>query len=46
MEILPEGFLSAPGIGSPGELVEAILHSQLQVSFMPNFLPSFFFSVS
>jgi hypothetical protein len=38
MKILPEGFSSAPGIGSPVELAEVILHSQLQVSFMPNFL--------
>jgi hypothetical protein len=38
MKILHEGFLSAPGIGSPRELAEAILHSQLQVSSMPNFL--------
>jgi hypothetical protein len=38
MKILPEGFSFAPCIGSPGELAEAILHSQLQVSFMPNFL--------
>jgi len=38
MKILPERFSLAPGIGSLGELAEAILHSQLQVSFMPNFL--------
>jgi hypothetical protein len=38
MKILPKGFSSAPGIGSLGELAKAILHSQLQVSFMPNFL--------
>jgi hypothetical protein len=51
MKILPEGFSSAPCIGSPGELAEVILHSQLQVSFMPSFLyplfspshPFFFF---
>jgi hypothetical protein len=37
MEILPEGSSSVLGIGSQGELAEAILHAQLQVSCMPNF---------
>jgi hypothetical protein len=37
MKILPEGFSSAPSVGSLGELAEAILHSQLQVSLKPYF---------
>jgi hypothetical protein len=36
-EILPEGSSSVLGIGSQEELVEAILHAQLQVSCSPNF---------
>jgi hypothetical protein len=35
MEILPEGSSSVLGIGSQGELAEAIHHVQLQVSCMP-----------
>jgi hypothetical protein len=34
MKILPEESLSAAGTGSSGELAEAILHAQLQVSFI------------
>jgi len=34
LEILPEGSSSISGSESPGELVEALLYAQLQVSFM------------
>jgi hypothetical protein len=36
-KILPEGSSSVIGVGSQEELLEAILHVQLQVSCLPNF---------
>jgi hypothetical protein len=34
LQVLPEKFMSVPRIGSSGELAEAVLHAQFQVSLM------------